>query len=76
MEGEYERAIEWYSKALEVDNLAEELYQGLIVCNFSLGLKTEALKAYQRCRDTLSEVIGIEPSLGTEKLYKEILSKS
>jgi LuxR family maltose regulon positive regulatory protein len=67
-----ERAVYYYKKALEVDNLAEEFYQRLMVCHQHLGQQAEAVKLYKRCRDILSATLGIEPSSKTVAIYKRI----
>lgn len=72
---QWEKAIEYYQKALEVDDLAEEFYQHLMICHQHLGQNAEAIRAYRRCKDTLQAVLGIEPSPITEKIYKEIMMK-
>jgi DNA-binding SARP family transcriptional activator len=75
MRGEDERAIQWYLKALELENLAEELYQGLIHCYLRLGRKADAMATYNRCKETLSLVLGVEPSPATEELRRQILEE-
>lgn len=72
--GNYEKAVECYQKGLEVDDLAEEFYQRLMICYLELGRKAEALTVYNRCRNTLSMVLGVEPSPSTEALGKKFLS--
>ena len=67
-----EKAVYYYKKALEVDNLAEEFYQRLMVCYQHLGQQAEAVKLYKRCRDVLSAVLGIGPSSKTTAIYKRI----
>jgi DNA-binding SARP family transcriptional activator len=68
-----EKAVYYYKKTLEVDNLAEEFYQRLMVCYQHLGQQAEAVKLYKRCRDVLSAALGIEPSSKTVAIYQEIL---
>jgi len=69
---ENSEAIHWYRKAIEVDSLAEELWQGLIRCNMNLGRKADALAAYKRCRSTLAAALGVEPSEETTKMARRI----
>ncbi len=73
--GEDEQAVHWYSRALEMENLSEELYQGLIQCCLRLGHRANAMATYNRCRDTFSLVLGVEPSEKTEALRRKILEK-
>jgi DNA-binding SARP family transcriptional activator len=70
-----EKAVYYYKKALEVDNLAEEFYQRLMVCYQHLGQQAEAVRVYKRCRDVLSATLGIEPSSKTVAIYQEILGE-
>lgn len=65
---DWSRAAELYSRALELDNLAEALYRRLMNCYIKLGEPAEALNSYRRCRDMLSIVLGIEPSPETEAI--------
>ena len=73
--GEFKRAINWYQKGIELDNLAEEFYQGLILCYNRIGQKSDAMLTYDRCSHVLSEVLGVEPSPATEAVRKLILDK-
>lgn len=72
--GQWENALECYQKALEVNDLIEELYQGLMVCHQHLDRKAEAMAVYNRCCKTLSAALGIEPSSKTQTIYKSLLS--
>ena len=64
--GEWDQAAVLFSRALELDNLAEPLYRRLMVCYRELGEPAEALNAYRRCREMLSIVLGVKPSPETE----------
>ena len=65
---EWEQAVALFSRALELDNLAEALYRRLMVCYRELGEPAEALNVYRRCREMLSIVLGVKPSLETEAI--------
>jgi two-component SAPR family response regulator len=65
-ECEWRQAAALYSRALELDNLAEGLYRRLMVCYRELGELAEAVQVYRRCRDMLSIVLGATPSPDTE----------
>jgi DNA-binding SARP family transcriptional activator len=65
---QWEDAAALYSRALELDNLAEALYRRLMVSYRELGEAAEALKVYRRCRDMLSIVLGLSPSPETEAI--------
>jgi two-component SAPR family response regulator len=68
----WEKALDCYLTGLEIDDLAEKLYQGLMVCYLNLGQKAKALSVYDRCKRILSSTLGIEPSAKTEAIYKSI----
>jgi DNA-binding SARP family transcriptional activator len=74
LEGQYawENAATFYERCLEIDDLTEEIYRRLITCYKQTGKNTEALATYQRCRKTLSAVLGISPSPETENLLSSI----
>ncbi|NWG04641.1 MAG: hypothetical protein HXY44_17450 [Syntrophaceae bacterium] len=70
--GQWGKALDCYLRGLEIDDLAEELYQGLMVCYLNLGQKAKALSAYNRCKRTISSTLGIDPSAKTQAIYKSI----
>ncbi len=70
--GQWEHVVECYQKALEVDDLQEEFYRRLMLSHHKIGRHFEALAIYNRCRNILSSVLGIEPSPETEAVRKNI----
>jgi LuxR family maltose regulon positive regulatory protein len=70
-----QHAIEYYQKGLEIDDVAEDFYQNLMVCYGKLGRKAEAAKVYKRFRSTLAASLGVEPSQETEDIYLSIIKK-
>ncbi len=70
---EWEKAVECYLRGLEIDDLAEELYQELMACYQCMGRHAEVISIYQRCRKTLNAALGIEPSPRTEEIYRSII---
>jgi ATP/maltotriose-dependent transcriptional regulator MalT/DNA-binding SARP family transcriptional activator len=75
-DGDWANATELYRRGLEADNLAESLYRGLMRALAAMGDQAEALNAYRRCRELLSIVLGIKPSVETERLHREIAASS
>jgi two-component SAPR family response regulator len=73
---EWGKAMECYQKGSEVDDLAEEFCQGLMICYRNLGLNTNALSLYNRFEKRLKAVLGVEPSLKTKALRDALLRKS
>ena len=70
----WEKTLECYERGLEVDDLAEELYQRLMMCYQRLGRKAEALSVYNRCKKTLSAALGVAPSPETQAVYKSLIT--
>lgn len=70
--GQHGQAIEVYRKGLEIDDLAEEVYQQLMRCYLEAGRIAEGMAIYQRCRDTLQAQLGIEPSEETLALHQAL----
>jgi len=70
---DHEKAIDCYLKALDIDDLAEEVYASLMGCYETTGRRADAVALYERCRITLSEAMGIEPSPEIEAIYKRII---
>jgi pentatricopeptide repeat protein len=68
----WEQVRNLYERALEIDNVAEEIYRRLIRCLARAGQPAEALRVYQRCRQMLALVLGIEPSAETDSLLPDI----
>jgi LuxR family maltose regulon positive regulatory protein len=69
---QHQKAVEYYQKGLEVDNLAEEFYQHLMICYRELGRKAEAMVVYNRCCDALSSTLDANPSPATEAIYSSL----
>jgi len=70
--GRYDKAIQVFMNGLEIDDLAEEFYQYLMVCYNQLGQQAEAVKVYRRCRSVLESSLGLKPSSKTESIYYAI----
>jgi DNA-binding SARP family transcriptional activator len=66
--GQRSQAIEGYRRALELEPLAEEITQRLMLCHLEQGEHAQALETYRRCRQMLSVVLGVSPSPQTEQL--------
>jgi len=67
-------AVRCYEKALEVDPVAERLYQGLMRCHLDLGQRADGLAVYRRCRETLARELALAPSPKSEALRTSLLS--
>jgi len=71
--GVWHKAIEYYQKGLEMDELVEEFYQRLLICYGHLGKKGEALLLYRRCRRLLA-LQCITPSARTKAAYEAVMN--
>lgn len=73
---DWEIAADYYTKGIEIDGMAEELYRRLMICYRNLGNNASAAKAYNRCRSLLQTEFGIEPSPETTAVYSAITKKT
>ncbi len=69
---QWERAVETYQKAIDVQFQSEEYYQRLMQAYHHLGRTTEAAAVYQRCRETLLATTGRLPSQATETIHRAL----
>ena len=65
---EIDKAIQWYIDALEIDDLAEPLYQGLMRCYLVTGRYAEGMAAYRRMLASLVAGLGVRPNRQSEAL--------
>ena len=72
--GRHDEALACCKRGLEVDDLDERLYQGLMRAALGLSRPAEGIAAYQRCKRVLGKVIGTAPSQDTERLLRDLLS--
>jgi DNA-binding SARP family transcriptional activator len=75
-EGRWDEACASYRAALDVDDLAEQLYQRLMICYGRLGDKTAAISAYTRLRSVLKARLDAEPSARTEAMYRQVMAET
>jgi len=71
----WEQAADYYQKGIETDNLAEEFYRRLMICQRQLGNHAETVRTYIHCRSLLRAELGIEPSPETTAVYSSIVRK-
>lgn len=71
--GAWDKALEFYKRGIETDNLAESFYQRVMVCQNELGHRADAVKTYQTCCRLLQIHLGLSPSQSTEVLYASII---
>jgi DNA-binding SARP family transcriptional activator len=68
-------SIALYSRAIELEPLAEELHRSLMQQYQAQGRIAEALDAYRRCHDTLLSQLGVSPSTATRAIYRSLRSR-
>lgn len=71
---QFEKAIGYYHKGLEVNDLSEEFCQKLMICYQKLGLHAEAFGVYQRLKKTLSSASVVNPSPKKEQILESLNS--
>jgi DNA-binding SARP family transcriptional activator len=71
--GSLGEAIADSRQVLRTEPTNESAHRRLMAALARQGRQTEALQAYERCRSTLSDEIGMSPSHETDALYEEIL---
>nr|MBC7244864.1 tetratricopeptide repeat protein [Chloroflexota bacterium] len=69
----YKAAIDFYEKALEVDNYQENTYWEMMRCQALLGERSAALRTYHRLAKVLEEELDAKPARETTELYEQIL---
>jgi ATP/maltotriose-dependent transcriptional regulator MalT/DNA-binding SARP family transcriptional activator len=73
--GSLEEAMSCYSRGIEVDPLAESLYQGMMRCLARQNRLAEGAAVYRQLRQTLSVVLGVAPSPQSERLGRALLGQ-
>jgi DNA-binding SARP family transcriptional activator len=71
--GAFEEAVAWYRRALEEDELREDVHRRIMQAYVEVGRRSDALAQYRDCRETLRRELGVEPSQETQRLYQEIV---
>jgi LuxR family transcriptional regulator, maltose regulon positive regulatory protein len=72
----WEDAATLYRYGIELDQLNEGLYRGLMACHQQLGDHSEALLAYRRCRELLTRFLGTAPNAKTQALYHSVRERA
>jgi DNA-binding SARP family transcriptional activator len=74
-QGEFEEAVDWYRRVLEVDELREDVHQCIMRCYAEAGRRSDALAQYRQCREILRRELDLEPSTETVGLYERIAAE-
>jgi two-component SAPR family response regulator len=73
---EFKVAIEWYRRALEVDDLREDIHLRVMQCFEKVGQRAAALVQYRHCKEVLECELGVEPSADLQQLADELAGGS
>lgn len=73
--GDYEAAIRWYRRILELDPCLEDVHRDLMEVLSRCGKRAQALRQFEVCRRALREEFDASPVLETETLYRSILGR-
>jgi DNA-binding SARP family transcriptional activator len=66
-------AVEAAREALRLDERREAAFRALMRAHAGAGERAEALRVWERCRTTLVDELGVDPSPETEAVYLAIL---
>jgi LuxR family transcriptional regulator, maltose regulon positive regulatory protein len=65
-------AVRLFHRGIDLDPLSESLYRQLMELHLRHGQRSEAVDAYERCRETLRHSLQSEPSAPTQQLFRSI----
>ncbi|HKG51671.1 MAG TPA: BTAD domain-containing putative transcriptional regulator [Actinomycetales bacterium] len=68
-------AVDLAERSLAAEPLSERAYRALMRGYRGLGEASRALQVYERCRRTLADEVGADPSPSTQALHLELLSE-
>lgn len=71
--GQWERAIDIFERALDLDPYREELYRQLMRCHMAQSRRSHALTVFERCRSVLQQELSVDPAPETLALYEEVI---
>jgi LuxR family maltose regulon positive regulatory protein len=69
---DFDGAVAWYRRALEVDELREDVHRRTMSCLAAAERRSEAVAQFHRCRQLLESELQLEPSQETRELYERI----
>ncbi|HDH06111.1 MAG TPA: hypothetical protein ENH01_10465 [Nitrospirae bacterium] len=72
----FHKAVLWYEKGLELDEISEGFYQRLMLCYSNLGNRSKAVELYRQCKEVLETATGLAPSAETRVVYQSIVSSA
>jgi DNA-binding SARP family transcriptional activator len=70
---QWERAADWYERALTKDAHSEEFYRNLMSCYHRMDYREQVLLVYERCCAALATTQGGQPSPETRALKQQLV---
>ncbi len=70
--GRWQDLITLCHRGLQIDDLHEPFYQGLMLAHRQMGQYGEAVRVYQRCRDQLRNRLNASPGPQTRALFESL----
>jgi len=70
--GQWDRAVDYYRRSIEIDAVAEGFYRRLMLCYSKLDRPAEVIETYESCRKILLTTQNSEPSAETKALYERL----
>ncbi|MGV8083158.1 MAG: BTAD domain-containing putative transcriptional regulator [Coriobacteriia bacterium] len=72
--GDRSNALVYLRRAIQADPHREDLYQRAMRSQIDAGMRSAAIETYFQCRERISDELGLDPSIETQGLYREILA--
>jgi len=69
---QWQGLIDLYNRGLQIDDVHERLYQGLMHAHQQLGQASDAIRVYQQCQKKLKIELGVDPSRQTTTLFESL----
>jgi DNA-binding SARP family transcriptional activator len=74
--GRWHDAAACYERGLEIDPLAEVLYQALMAGHARHGAVADVVRVFARCREHLTQALGVAPSAATQAIRRAATAPS
>lgn len=71
---EYDKAMDFHKKILELDPCIEESHRALMLCHWKRNDKKKAVEQYKICEEVLTKHLGLSPLSETKRLFEVIVS--
>lgn len=74
--GSHEQVAELYQWGLDIDDLVEDFYMGLMDTFIAQDKQSDAILVFNRCQKVFSSKLGIEPSTNTKLLFQTLSAQA